>query len=649
MDSCDPLASLLWSFEHIGKCFASKSLLVFERCPPQVPGNSSNLTICLCLSYLYSNCGHRMLFRLPDDLVGHVLGRWSELKDVCLLDSACCETKSRSTMLSVVSIGSFAFERAAKFQKNTPGLSNSVAWLMARSVTLPCIVVSPELEHSKSLRRNFLAKRGGTVRTLLYPISVDTQQCQILYQDVLLFCPSITAIELRHEAPQQMKLVLKKYGMQLRELHFGCALPGGVWSTLLETCHNLTAVHFRGPLQEAECRLLAQLILQSPQLERCCITKLWSEQSCLSSATMAVAETKLVTALVQGCPNLRILEVAPMYACGEALAALAAACPRLQKVDLFYSRTLSRAGGVEFVSRCHNLRDVKLAHRLTAPAPTARTDADTEPTTTVDATLSGVAQPVEPATLSEHVADSDTDLICVLAKANPLLEHLAVTIQVPQDYALPSTAGDMCLAALGRHCAHLTHLSFGTLTAHCPITDTGVEALAQGCRQLQSVVFVNCKRLTSAAVTSLVQSCSQLQALHMQGSPRLCDQALFAICRMATAPHHSRLRRLNLPCSFSVRAVLVLLRCCRALRHLSVGVPLQPTPAASGVAVRHYATTVYCTTDVQVGVTSVNNRRGLRTRDGNTTATATVAELKHELERVAKERGVHLEWCGARY
>jgi hypothetical protein len=592
-----------------------------------------------------------MLFRLPDDLVGHVLGRWSELKDVCLLDSACCETKSRSTMLNIVSIGGFAFERAEKFQKNTPGLSNSVAWLMARSVTLPCIVVSPELEHSKSLRRNFLAKRGGTVRTLLYPICVDSQQCQILYQDVLLFCPNITAIELRHEAPQQMKLVLKKYGMQLRELHFGCALPGAVWSTLLETCHNLTAVHFRGPLQEAECGLLARLFLQSPHLERCCITKLWSEQSCLSSATMTVAETQLVTALAQGCPTLRILDVTPMYACGEALAALAAACPRLQKVDLFYSRTLSRAGGVEFVSRCHNLREVKLAHRLTAPAPTARTDADTKPTTTVDAALSGVEQPVEPATLSEHVADSDRDLICVLARANPLLERLAVTIQVPHDYALSPTTGDVCLAALGRHCVHLTHLSFGTLTAHCPVTDTGVEALAQGCRLLQSVVFVNCKRLTSAAVIALVQYCPQLQALHMQGSLRLCDQALFTICRMATAPHHSRLRRLYLPCAFTVRAVLVLLQRCRALRHLSVGVPLQPPPSASGTAVSHYSTTVCRTTHAGVGTAAVNPRKfeALSKCTGNHTTAINVAELRSKLERVAKERGVHLEWCGAHY
>jgi hypothetical protein len=165
------------------------------------------------------------------------------------------------------------------------------------------------------------------------------------------------------------------------------------------------------------------------------------------------------------------------------------------------------------------------------------------------------------------------------------------------------------------------------------------------------VVFVNCKRLTSAAVTSLVQSCSQLQALHMQGSPRLCDQALFAICRMATAPHHSRLRRLYLPCAFTVRAVLVLLQRCRALRHLSVGVPLQPTPSASGTAVSHYSTTVCRTTHAGVGVAAVNPRKfqALSKCTGNNTTATNVADLRSKLERAAKERGVQLEWCGLHY
>jgi hypothetical protein len=566
-----------------------------------------------------------MLFLLPDELIGHVLRVWVVLAEACMVDTACCETIKRATLLDIMSgldstccdVGrknkylnirahqDFSYERAVTVRQNTAGVGKAMSWLISRNATLSLVVVIPDLESNKSMRGGYLAKYGDSVCSLLYPTCVDARQCQTLYEDVLHFCPNITAIEMRHEAPLQMELALKKYGNQLRELHLGTALPRRVWTTLLRTCRHLTSVHFRGPPSEAECGLLARLFLQSPHLECCRFTE---------RQGVPTNNAILVSALAQGCPNLRILEVCPMLGNQEVLVTLATACPNLENALLFASRRVN----LNFVISCRNLREVCMLHDLTPRATDAVSDV------------------------------AGYDVIRFLAELNPLLERLKLVLAM-RHRALPPSALDPSLAALGRCCANLQHLRICSLTFHCcPFSDAGVVALAEGCTQLRSAYLTNCTHLTSVAVSALLKHCRQLRVLEIEHCPKVCDAALYSLCA-ATASRDCPLLAVALQGTFSACAVWAVVQRSRSLVSLEVGNMVLSPPTSGDTSVLRSAH------DVGPGPPRDQNAHIRWDTCGLCDCVCSdlseyghsnhAAEAVGKLQAAVRERRIYLAWC----
>lgn len=591
-----------------------------------------------------------MLFSFPDDIIRNLMLKWISLADVCKLDSAYCQTIARETLLHFVGSLPFDFESLVEATDSEfrPVLQRAMNWLIARRTDLPVVIITPELESNKSQRREFLSLHGSNVKFVRYPERATPSQCIILYDDLLKFCPNLTGLTLRQETGMDLQPLLKRIGPQLRELHIASALLEGVWQLLLEHCRGLRRLHIdRYPDSTEGGSSLAALLRQSTGLQYCRITHNYSVA--MPRVDKQRVEQTLVQALAEGCPNLRALDMTPMYITDDSLLQLAKGCPLLCKIDLYHARQLSAEGKPAFFATCHSLREVKLHHRpvppVTVAAPVPSLPGDHPAVTSSgesgsDRALSGEQHHGTPA-----VAQDD---LCVLAVSNPHLEKLEVSFEgyhTATEAALPVTTGDVCLAALARHCAHLKHITIGSVTGNCPITDQGVEALAKGCRALECVVLFNCPALTSTAVAALAQHCPTLQRLHVQACPFLCDAALKAICKVATTEgRHCRLRELTLTNAFSVPAVLQLLQICGSLRQLCLAPPPLSATALTRLPQQALDTALGSAAHPvgpgTIATSSLHSNAWLCA----TKARATAGEAAATLVDEASRRGVQLQW-----
>lgn len=96
---------------------------------------------------------------------------------------------------------------------------------------------------------------------------------------------------------------------------------------------------------------------------------------------------------------------------------------------------------------------------------------------------------------------------------------------------------DKVLTTLGNCCKELQVLRFTELTLDrgMLITDVGLQALAEGCTNLQSLSLTQCKSLlTHRSITSIVMHCTRLAQLSLQ-SPYIGNTALIAIGRYCSS------------------------------------------------------------------------------------------------------------------
>jgi hypothetical protein len=86
--------------------------------------------------------------------------------------------------------------------------------------------------------------------------------------------------------------------------------------------------------------------------------------------------------------------------------------------------------------------------------------------------------------------------------------------------------GDAAVLALAESCRQLRSVSF----CNCPrLTDEAVVALTENCGLLNSVTFDSCLMLTDAAMEALAKNCSQLSNIGVAGCVELTDVALVSL------------------------------------------------------------------------------------------------------------------------
>ena len=65
----------------------------------------------------------------------------------------------------------------------------------------------------------------------------------------------------------------------------------------------------------------------------------------------------------------------------------------------------------------------------------------------------------------------------------------------------------------------------------CDITDTGVVALASGCKQLTSLYLNSCRNITDTAVMALASECKLLTTLELGHCSNITDLSAYILAR----------------------------------------------------------------------------------------------------------------------
>jgi hypothetical protein len=223
------------------------------------------------------------------------------------------------------------------------------------------------------------------------------------------------------------------------------------------------------------------------------------------------------------CPQLRRLRLYDEVSTDEVLRGLSVHCPLVESLDLFPSIQIVTLDGLLPVARHGKLQELQMDLTAEPEGWEGKFD-ELVKCNPLLRKISLAAPDLEPVLLSlgkycRHLVEVDitpSKVDCIsfglsedvallsLVRANPNLQVLS--IQGP--------VGDEVLMALGETCRDLHHLSFVHSTE---VSDTGIAALAKGCRYLRQLSALAAP-VTMVGIGALAENCTHLGKLSVQAN-----------------------------------------------------------------------------------------------------------------------------------
>jgi hypothetical protein len=462
------------------------------------------------------------LLSFPDEVLSMLLGVWLGVQDVTTLDTAHCSGK-RSGLLRVlanaVSLNtvnaSNLFERFNIPEKRRR-MNLLMSWVLRRGVGVNSLFVTPALEDDNSRAEAYLRAKGDKIREIHYDIQVDvTPNWEPTFALINEHCPILQHLTCARNFTAATFCRIVATWPALTSIGFGKGVTDAGLLILAEGCREITSIHTDADLLE---RLTTEdgwdsfLSLRGPTLQS-------------FVAPLSAFPDGVYRSFAAHCPQLRVLNIG-WAGVSEAVALqVAQGCPLLQTVNLCSEpnvkasliRALTSSGSLAELKTCSNGADAEeavisalrcnlLLHKLSLQM------------VNMHRAMQEIAQrgakllELELVWWSELPAvESVVPLLISVAEGCPQLRTLKLRNSVWGSKIGYVT--DAVLAAFATHCPQLTVI---ILDSCDQFTDTGVTALAHGCRWLRSFTFGS-TGVTVTGMRAIGAHCPHVRKVTLQG------------------------------------------------------------------------------------------------------------------------------------
>jgi hypothetical protein len=477
-----------------------------------------------------------ILLDVTGDVLSDVFACWLYMSDVVGVDSACCFHASRPHFLCAIRAAVYDFihpsmdpslpvlvHTSNKKERMEQSVRLFMKWVVQRSLSVRTFMIVFGIVSSAN-RADYLRLNGRLITSIRFEDNNEgsrTWKAQAVH-DVCAFCPNITHIDVPAEGPIDG---YEKLPAVISVCFKRNACSRVAFAAVVKGCPLLTSIEILPPV----CFSLLLPMLPPNLLH--------------IHLSTGYTTTEMLDALTSACPLLRTLMVqdSTYWCTDELLQRFATRCPFLEAIRIGNGYALRRAG----------MQALGQAGRLTfldVDIP-----GDGGPLHPAYFTAMGKILPLNP-NLHTLRSPADTTLLHSIAAHAPQLQHLSMTARrLPfQPNLLESILAvvqsctqlrtlyldyyivqNEVLVALGAHSPHLVAFaaSFGYR-----ITDAGVCALAQGCRQLREVSATTDRHylrapVTMVGITALATHCPHLRELEVHSSV----VALANVSRTSTA------------------------------------------------------------------------------------------------------------------
>eukprot|EP00667_Euglena_gracilis_P007372 EG_transcript_7453 len=260
-----------------------------------------------------------------------------------------------------------------------------------------------------------------------------------------------------------------------------------------------------------------------------------------------------LAALAAGCPRLATLELPDCVGLDDpTLLCFARHCPQLTALDVSGCYNATGAGGVgPLAAACRGLRQLRM-QRLRGVTPEVLQQLAVSCPTLTILDVSGCLQ-VDDAGLNPLITKCDISSLTIAgcpkvtdATLASLADHRAGLLRRLDVTACPAVSG-AGVARLLRCCPSVTSLGVGGVdlpaglqipaawpptlldltAARCGgVSDPVVAALARGCPRLQRLDLSYCKDITDEGLAEVAAGCPDLQGLVLEGCPCVTDDSI---------------------------------------------------------------------------------------------------------------------------
>jgi hypothetical protein len=471
------------------------------------------------------------LLSFPDEVLAMFLASWLGVQELTTLDTAHCNGNKRSALLRILANevtlnttnASTLFERFHILEKSRR-LDLLMSWVLRRGVGVNSLFITPALEENNGRAEVYLRTKGDKIREIHYDVRVNTTpNRESTFTLICEFCPNLQHLTCARNFTAATFSRIVTTWPALTSIGFGkCITDTGLLS-LAEGCKEITIIHTEVDLADGD-QLTEEgwnkfISHRGPTLRRLV-------------APFSVFTESVYRSIAVHCSQLCVLDVGWAFISEAVALQVAQGCPLLQTVDLRTEpnvkasiiRALTSSGALTELKTCANNADAEeavicalrcnpLLHKLSLQM------------VSMQRAMQEIAQrgasllDLELVWWSELPAvESVVPLLMSVAEGSPQLRVLKLRNSVWGSKIRYVT--DAVLAAFATHCPQLTVI---ILDSCGQISDTGVTALAHGCRWLRSFTFGS-SGVTVAGMRAIGAHCPHIRKVTMQGSSGLAAE-----------------------------------------------------------------------------------------------------------------------------
>eukprot|EP00899_Mesostigma_viride_P017713 jgi/Mesvir1/25943/Mv20937-RA.1 len=274
--------------------------------------------------------------------------------------------------------------------------------------------------------------------------------------------------------------------------------------------------------------------------------------TCLDvSACVTVTDAGLI-AIAQTCCQLIALDVSGCDVGDASITSLAASCPGLLRVAVFYCRRVTDASLASLGRHCHQLEELDVGY--------------------TQVTDDGLTQVAAHCHRLRRLCLSNCDRVTnvgirQIGEGCPRLRWV--------DLPLFSTrVWDRGIRSLVEHCGNLRRLNLAGLTE---ITDDSVLTAAHYCPQLEFLDVARCTIVSDEGIEAVADKCPRLRHLSVAECFQVTDASISKVAKQCRRLRELVLRRSGITAA-SIDAIAA---SCRELRYLDMGREIDSTPLYS--------------------------------------------------------------------
>ena len=567
------------------------------------------------------------LLQINEDGLLQLFSNWLDIRSLSALDIAItCRPERLIWLACLRAIDSAAIDTFLHY-------SSSIKWLVGRNITITRIQINPSYP---LVDNQFEGLITSSVRM------INLRGCK-LADGVLTFlahaCPLLQHVDLEQCIACDADIIAfakKSPRLESISLKFSRGIRAAGLTVLTESCPLLESVDCSGfeDLTNTElvalargCPSLKRLILGARQLSTRSEFDVLKYRSPRGSFEMSRRENLCevsddgVVALVQGCPQMEIIDLTNCsYLTAISIAAIGACCPLLKSISIGANTFLYTGDTVAALAQgCPQLTTVRFncspkeggdfhadvtdeaISVLAQCCPKLHTIDLAGCTQVTDVGIQAIAVscPLLKVLYAPDARELTGASLVALGAGCPLLEEITYSGQVvfknadfrflfskcPKLRIVECSKHDAKVRLLSEKCPNLQYISLGG-DRHCTMigggchrlevvvigsgtSDVGIKAIARGSPLLSDIRLRHCNRLTDEGVIVLAQCCPKLHTIDLTGCTRVTNvgiESIAAGCPLLKTIYLSERR-------FTVECLDALIKSCPQLIYLSLNNP----------------------------------------------------------------------------